>query len=42
MLNVYLVLYRYYVYIIHKWTLGSITTNKVVEVMEIQQSYFKS
>ena len=25
-----------------KWALGSITTNKVVEVMEFQLSYFKS
>ena len=25
-----------------KWALGSITTNKLVEVMEIQLSYFKS
>ena len=25
-----------------KWALGSITTNKVVEVMESQLSYFKS
>ena len=25
-----------------KWALGSITTNKLVEVMEFQLSYFKS
>ena len=25
-----------------KWTLGSIATNKLVEVMEFQLSYFKS
>ena len=25
-----------------KWALGSITTNKIVEVMEFQWSYFKS
>ena len=25
-----------------KWALGSITTNKLVEVMELQLSYFKS
>ena len=25
-----------------KWALGSITTKKLVEVMEFQQSYFKS
>ena len=25
-----------------KWALGSITTNKVVEVIEFQLSYFKS
>ena len=25
-----------------KWALGSITTNKVVEMMEFQLSYFKS
>ena len=25
-----------------KWALGSITTNKLVEVMEFQVSYFKS
>ena len=25
-----------------EWALGSITTNKLVEVMEFQQSYFKS
>ena len=25
-----------------KWTLGSIRTNKLVEVMEFQLSYFKS
>ena len=25
-----------------KWALGSITTNKAVEVMEFQLSYFKS
>ena len=25
-----------------KWTLGSITTSKAVEVMEFQLSYFKS
>ena len=25
-----------------KWALGSITTHKLVEVMEIQLSYFKS
>ena len=25
-----------------KWALGSITTNKVVEVMEFQLSYFRS
>ena len=25
-----------------KWALGSVTTNKLVEVMEIQMSYFKS
>ena len=25
-----------------KWALGSITTNKVSEVMELQLSYFKS
>ena len=25
-----------------KWPLGSITTNKLVEVMEFQLSYFKS
>ena len=25
-----------------KWALGSITTNKVVEVMELQMNYFKS
>ena len=25
-----------------KWALGSITTNKIVEVMEFQLSYFKS
>ena len=25
-----------------KWALGSITTNKIAEVMEFQLSYFKS
>ena len=25
-----------------KWTLGSITTNKAMEVMEFQLNYFKS
>ena len=25
-----------------KWVLGSVTTNKLVEVMEFQLSYFKS